>query len=914
MLGHRIHIARRAAAKPSADTIPQQTEERLDDESDRFLTRLPELLVGQYRFERELGSGGMATVYLAEDLKHHRKVAIKVLREDLAASLGATRFLREIAIVARLQHPHILPLLDSGEIGGELYYVMPFIAGQSLRDRINREGELPVQEALRTLIEVADALAYAHTLGVVHRDIKPDNVMWSGRHAVVADFGIAKAISEATGGSQVTTSGLALGTPAYMSPEQAAADPHVDHRSDIYSIGVMAYELLSGRPPFTGTTHQQILAAQVTEAPVPLGKRRASLSPELEAVVMRCLEKRPADRWQTSDDLLAALQPLVAPSGGTAPVTTKVSGSRGRGLPGWLVGGALLAGAATVLLITQKRSTPPVMTLGRFSLLTSEPQLEIHPAISPDGKFVAYAAGNSSRMRIFVKQTAGGARTYLLSDDTTAVESNPRWSPDGTHILFLSNGGVSVAPAIGGSTRVLVAGESGEVRSAAWSPDGRQIAFVRRDSLQVLAAESSETRLVMTAPAMTDLHSCAWSPNGLWIACVRGNGNATLPKPTFGNIAPSAIIIASASGGSAWDLTGAESSNQSPIWMPDSRGLLFISNRDTPFDVYAQLLTKSGRASGPPRRLLAGFDAKTISLSADGSRLAYSKYEARANLWALPIGTNGAVSTVPVALTTGSQVVEAIHVSSDGRWILYDSNLRGHSDIYRMPVAGGQPQQLTSGGGDKFAPNLSADGKLLAYHTFRPGSPDRDIEVLPLDGGPVQRVTSTPASESFPVWSPSGRAIVFLDQTRSSSGIYVVRQDSTGAWGTPVRRVADGNKPRWSSDGRWLLYRFRGVIYRVDPDSGSPEAIYRPQDGEPLATMAEWRHGDRSLLFKALDSQGRTSFWSLSGQGGRPRLVAQLNDPARQSSRPDFANDGKRLFFAIDDSQSDILVAEVSWQ
>jgi len=264
----------------------------------------------------------MATVYLAEDLKHRRKVALKVLRPELAATLGPQRFLREIEIAAQLQHPHILPLLDSGEAEGFLYYVMPFIDGESLRDRLARQGELPIPEAVRILAEVADALAQAHSLGVVHRDIKPDNVMLSGRHALVTDFGVAKAVSEATGRQTMTTAGVALGTPAYMAPEQATADPHVDHRADLYALGAMGYELLTGRPPFTGITPQQVLAAHVTQTADPVTAHRPSVSPVLSDVIMKCLAKRPADRWQSAEELLAQLEPLAATSGGTTPTQT----------------------------------------------------------------------------------------------------------------------------------------------------------------------------------------------------------------------------------------------------------------------------------------------------------------------------------------------------------------------------------------------------------------------------------------------------------------------------------------------------------------------------------------------------------------------------------------------------------------
>jgi serine/threonine-protein kinase len=258
---------------------------------------LAEALQDRYVLDHELGSGGMATVYLAHDVRHRRQVAVKVLRPELAASLGSDRFFREIGVAARLQHPHILPLLDSGEAAGFYYYVMPFIAGESLRGRLGRLGELPVQEAIKVLIEVVDALASAHAAGVVHRDIKPDNVMLSGRHALVMDFGVAKAVSEATGRQEITTAGIALGTPAYMAPEQAAADPHLDHRVDIYAVGAMGYELLAGHPPFEGSSHE-VLRAHMTRIPEPLSAQRPAVPPPLAAGLMNCLEKHAAARDQ----------------------------------------------------------------------------------------------------------------------------------------------------------------------------------------------------------------------------------------------------------------------------------------------------------------------------------------------------------------------------------------------------------------------------------------------------------------------------------------------------------------------------------------------------------------------------------------------------------------------------------------
>ncbi|HEY6061696.1 MAG TPA: serine/threonine-protein kinase, partial [Gemmatimonadales bacterium] len=283
------------------------------------VTRLAAALADRYRIERELGAGGMATVYLAQDLKHDRKVAIKVLRQELAASLGADRFLQEVHIAAQLQHPNILTLIDSGAADGFLFYVMPYVEGETLRAKLTRDGEFPVADAVRILREVADALAYAHAHGLVHRDVKPENIMLSGRHALVMDFGVAKAVSEATGRQSLTTVGVALGTPTYMAPEQATADPHVDHRADLYALGVIAYELLTGRPPFTGNTPQQVIAAHVTQAPDAVTRHRAAVPAPLADLVMRCLEKKPADRPQSAQLLLDRLEELATPTGGITP-------------------------------------------------------------------------------------------------------------------------------------------------------------------------------------------------------------------------------------------------------------------------------------------------------------------------------------------------------------------------------------------------------------------------------------------------------------------------------------------------------------------------------------------------------------------------------------------------------------------
>ena len=389
-----LFCLRCGTATPTDDGVPRYTGATEISE----VARVRKALAEQYPIERVLGEGGMATVYLADDPKHRRKVAVKVMRPELAESLGADRFLREVEISAQLTHPHILPVYDSGAVDGVLYYVMPYVEGESLQQRIEREGQLPVEEALKIAREVAEALSYAHERNIIHRDIKPANIMMSRGHALVADFGIARAMG---GDVTITKTGLAVGTPQYMSPEQATGSSGVDGRSDVYAMGCVLYEMLAGEPPFTGRTAQAIIARSLTETPRSLAVTRMGLPPTLDAVVTRALAKNPADRWQTAqqfaDVLGRALDTLrsgesiaaVAPTAGPSParvwglfafasvITLGVFyGLVSRwGLPVWVLylAIALLAIGAVVLTVTgqmERRRRAGVATPGLAKLFT----------------------------------------------------------------------------------------------------------------------------------------------------------------------------------------------------------------------------------------------------------------------------------------------------------------------------------------------------------------------------------------------------------------------------------------------------------------------------------------------------------------------------------------------------------------
>lgn len=882
---------------------------------DRF-DRLKEALAGRYAVLRELGAGGMANVYVAEDLKHHRKVAVKVLRSELAAALGHDRFTREIEIAAQLQHPHILPLLDSGEAEGFLYYVMPYVDGDSLRDRLVRQGELPIQEAVRLLCEIVDALAYAHAHGVVHRDIKPDNVMLSGRHALVMDFGVAKAVSDATGQHSVTTAGVALGTPAYMAPEQASADPHLDHRVDIYALGVMAYEFLAGRPPFTGATPQQVLAAHVTQEPEPIATHRASIPPALAAVVMKCLAKHPADRWQTADELLARLEPLLNPSGDTTPVRPGLVAAQHRPMVGpravmVLVVLALVVTTAA-LLLSSHRSTE--VTLGRRTQVTLDPGLEVDPAISPDGKFITYAAGPTSLMKLYIRQLEGG-NTVPISADLSGNLRRPLWSPDGARIAFQSPRGIETVTALGGIPKLLV-GVEGANRPTdfAWSPDGQRIAFRRLDTLYTRALGEGTSRAVATG---FEIHSPAWSPDGTWIAYVSGNSDFVFSPSIFGNLAPSAIWLAPAAGGPAVPVTDNKSMNVSPVWLPRGRQLLFISDRDGGRDIYRVALRSSGQPAGPPTRLSAGLNAHTISITADGSRLAYSVFTETANVWSVAVGAGDAIEVSqgnPV--TTGRQSNEGLDVSLDGRWLAFDSDRSGNQDIYKMPLAGGEPEQLTTDPQDDFGPAWSPDGKEIAFHSFRNGN--RDIFTMPAAGGPAQPVVATPSQERGPDWSPNGRQLAFSSNQTGRYEVHIISREGR-SWGAPrqVTRGADlpraGGAFQWSPDGRFIAYIGGQSLKIISPHGGEPRTLVDVRDSLalPVPEKLTWSADSRLVYFVAHDARGLAGVWSVGLNGGPPRRRVRFEDPATDFGRGRFASSGNRVYFPLEKRESDIWIAEV---
>src|SRR5689334_16732637 len=361
-------------------------------------------LADRYRLERELGQGGMATVYLAHDLRHERKVAIKVLRPELAAVIGAERFVREIRTIASLQHPHILGLIDSGEVQGTAYYVMPFVEGESLRDRLAREKQLPIPDAVRIATEVASALDYAHRHGVIHRDIKPENILLHDGQALVADFGIALAMTQA-GGTRMTETGMSLGTPHYMSPEQAMGEREITARSDVYALGAVLYEMLSGEPPFTGPTAQAIVAKVMTDEPRPLAIHRKTVPPHVEAAVLTALAKLPADRFESAAAFVQALSNAGFASTVAVPFRSRPA-ARWRGGAAILIAAVLLlVGLAAWSRWGGRVNGAAAMPTYRF-YVTGDSTRTIRPnfAMAADGAAMVYEARTGTGSQLYLQR------------------------------------------------------------------------------------------------------------------------------------------------------------------------------------------------------------------------------------------------------------------------------------------------------------------------------------------------------------------------------------------------------------------------------------------------------------------------------------------------------------------------------
>jgi serine/threonine-protein kinase len=754
---------------------------------DAIVTALADALQDRYLLERELGAGGMATVYLAHDVRHHRRVALKVLKPELAAVIGAQRFLHEIETTANLQHPHILPLHDSGEVGGTAFYVMPYVEGESLRDRLHREKQLPIDAAVRIAGEVASALDYAHRKGVIHRDIKPENILLHDGQALVADFGIALALSTA-GGTRMTETGLSLGTPHYMSPEQAMGEREITGRSDVYALGCVLYEMLTGDPPFTGSTAQAIVAQVVTEAPRRLTPRRHTIPAHVEAAVLRALEKLPADRFASAAEFAQAL---------SSPGTPTVAMARPKGMRpsrerlAWTLAsclGLLLLVAVAAYYATTTRPTSSLLAsiLPPAGCDFADVGTSNLVQLSPDGRTLAFVAACGKDQSIWTRSMESGESHALAG---TAGAIYPFWAPDGQSVGFFAAGRLKRIDLAGGAIRDLAAAPNG--RGGSWSRSG--VILYAPDiwgPLYQVPADGGEPRQASRPP--------------------QGQGNVTHRLPQFLRDDRHYLFAQGAEGTSGEVLVGELGSLETrrllahPTNVAYAEGYLLYAREGVllaqPFDPGGAEL--SGDAVALASKIETWPFKFVGNYSVAGARLVYREGitpDARVD-WLDPV--TGARTVV-----LGRGPFATIGVSPDGRRVLVARREdRGPlQSVWLYEVSQGSWSVLSRQPAVQYSFAWSPDGRRVVL------SPEQDstIQVVTLETGESEMIRKAP--EDMPVldWAPDGTYLVGTRQVRQS-GFDLVKWDGRGPEAKPqvlYATPADEVQPRVSPDGGYLAYR-----------------------------------------------------------------------------------------------------------
>jgi serine/threonine-protein kinase len=827
-------------------------------------------IADRYRVERPLGAGGMATVYLAHDIRHDRKVALKVLRPELAAVLGAQRFLAEIKTTANLQHPHIVPLHDSGEIDGTVFYVMPFVEGESVRDRLARENQLPVGDAVRIAREVAAALDYAHRRGVIHRDIKPENILLHEGRALVADFGIALAASRADGIGRLTETGISLGTPHYMSPEQALGERNLDGRTDVYALGCVLYEMLAGEPPFTGPTSQAVLARVMNDDAEPVTSRRKSVPRHVAAAVATAIQRLPADRFSTAAELDAALSDPAfggaSPAGGTwfplrdrrvrvfASIVAVVSAAAGAGL--------------TRLLSPSGASDPTVV---RFDLpLPDSTALGVGPRLfSPlfpaaGGRLLRYASG-----KLYERHLSSPEERVLREDPGALSPSIEDDSPDGTALLVIWTTGGQVSDLAGPGP-----------------PGARTRVFGGHLTLNVVPIDGGPSRVVADSA-----NFATWGSDGFiyfsyfWprsskigVARVAETGGAVDTLATFDTgVVPQNLTL-----------------------LPDGKGLVVaIGTRQAPTLSVLDLRDTTWHDLGPGGPTVQWADPGYL-LYTSGSAVVAARFDRSARQ---PSGPPRPLVTVPdssVRFVANADIVTFIGLGS--------SAARGPRLVIRSRAGETRALPNLLPGWRFTGPEVAPDGRRFVVEGVQqqsgptPTPPPQDVFVYELPSGPMTRLRSEKL-DSDPTWLPGGRDIGFLTESADTlEAIALVRQRWDGSEPPTAVFTQAGVRfglARWLPDGRGILVRYGipGPTTSVQNASLGLIRTDRPDSIVPVVTGTSGLQSlavspDGRLVAYASDETSRFEVWvrRLDGEGRRQVSL-------RGGVNPRWARSGRELFF-----------------
>ncbi len=811
-------------------------------------TQMNAALTGRYEIEREIGAGGMATVFLARDLKHDRNVALKVLRPDLGAVLGVERFLSEIRVTANLQHPNLLPLFDSGEAGGLLFYVMPYIEGESLRTRLMRDKQLQVDEAVHIATAVASALDYAHRHNVIHRDLKPENILLSEGQPLVADFGIALAVSNA-GGGRITQTGLSLGTPQYMSPEQATGDRVINARTDIYSLGAMTYEMLVGDPPHVASTSQAIIAKMLTERPSSIRTSRPSVPEHVEAAVLHALEKLPADRFASAHEFADALTGKAVVMN-TSVTTQRPSAAAQRdGVASWraalrqpltlglaLVAALGVAGTARYRMLAERADTG---TTVRFALPFGGPHNWVDDngppfAVSPDGRHVAYIGATASNPRRIYMRALGDLTAREIAGTDGA--SQPFFSPDGEWIAFEAAGQLKKVPVIGGTAVPLAF--VGIVQGASWGTQD-EIIVAMQGRLAAIPAAGGAPR-IFAAP---------------------DSGIASL----------------------RW-----------PLAMPDGKSVLF-----------------TGWPTGNAGLQGARIGVATRDGSVRLLELAGTAPQAVIDGWLVYASVPGSISAAPFDVGalrhsgTPTPVIDPVAVGSNGG--LKGSVSRSGSVVYLAGTAaagadlalarpGTAGQTILPATRAYAFPRYSPDGRHIALTI---GGDRSDVWVYDLPSGPLRRLTTEGGFNDRPEWTPDSRNVLFRSNRGGRNAFWIQPADGNRA-AEPYFSVANGavDEVVLSSDGAFM-------ILQVDTTACNcvGTSYYRRTRGDTsLVSIAGGSRGQHTTA--RISPDGRWVAYR-SNETDRPEVYVKpfpALDRRYQISlaggeQPVWSRDGRRLYY-----------------